>query len=88
MGSNWWYSGFSLDQNNRDSSDAYVYYMYRGETPHGTRRSWTHSAKTPNTPNWSSVADDTIARGGISFVYQNRKYHSMQSWSLGDEPDA
>ena len=46
------------------------------ETPHGAQRSWAHFVcvsacvvgKDPNTPNWSSMADDAITRGGIGVL--------------------
>ena len=47
------------------------------ETPHGMQRSWTHfvcvyfrvcGQQNPNTPNWSSMADEAITQGGIGVL--------------------
>ena len=45
------------------------------ETPYGSQRSWTHAfvstcvvVKNPNSPNWCSMADDSITRGGIGVL--------------------
>ena len=70
--------GFSPDQNNCDLSGAYVLQSeHEGkhkEMPHGAQRLWTHLfafvftcvvGNNRNTPNWSSIADSAITRGGI-----------------------
>ena len=58
-----------------ESSGVYVLQSKRAdkrETPHGAQISWTHFlcvfftcvvGKNPNTPYWSSMADDVITRG-------------------------
>ena len=70
----WGYSCFFRDQNNRDSSGAYVLWSKREinmrETPHGVRRSWTYfvcvcflgvwSAKTRVPPIWAPMADNAV----------------------------
>ena len=79
-GSNWGNSGFSGEQNNRDSTGAYVLWSERetGVKCYTACRNHEHIlfafvstcvvSKNPNIPNLSSMADDVITRGCVCDV--------------------
>ena len=81
MGLQWGYLGFSCDQNNHDSSSAYVL-QSECKDKHLWNAAWCTKIidafclclfprvvrKNPNTPNWSSMADE-YRSSGISYLY-------------------